>query len=69
MADKETGARARLKKVEGAARTVPLSKFLKAIESRSRLSKSDRLRIVDQALLLPRDELCASPTQARDARY
>lgn len=52
MAEKETGARARLKKVEGVAGTVPLSKFLKAIESRSRLSKSDRLRIVDQALLL-----------------
>jgi len=52
MAEKETGARARLRKVEDAAETMPLSEFLKAIEKRCKLSKRDRLRIVDQALLL-----------------
>jgi hypothetical protein len=52
MAEKETGARAKLRKVEDAARTMPLSKFLKSIDPKCKLSKRDRLRIVDQALLL-----------------
>ena len=52
MAEKEIGARARLKKVEGTVKTMPLSKFLKSIDPKCRLSKRDRLRIVDQALLL-----------------
>lgn len=52
MSEKETGARARLKNVEDAAKTMPLSKFLKGIEPKCRLSRRDRLRIVDQALLL-----------------
>jgi len=52
MAEKEIGARAMLKKVEGTVKTMPLSKFLKSIDPKCRLSKRDRLRIVDQALLL-----------------
>jgi hypothetical protein len=52
MAEKETGAKARLQNVEDAAATMPLSKFLKAIDQKYRLSRRDRLRIVDQALLL-----------------
>ncbi|HWN99238.1 MAG TPA: S41 family peptidase [Blastocatellia bacterium] len=54
--NQETGARAKLKAAE-AARIHPtsalrLSTFLKTAEKRRRLSKKDRLRIVDQALLL-----------------
>jgi hypothetical protein len=53
----ETGARARLMEAERAVKTQPsatmrLSKFLKAFEKRGRLSRNDRLRIVEQALLL-----------------
>lgn len=51
------GARARLKEAESAARNQPaaamrLSTFLKMFEKKGRLSRSDRLRIVEQALLL-----------------
>lgn len=52
MSDKETGARAKLVEAEKAATVMPLSKFLKSVEKRGGLSKKDRLRIVDQALLL-----------------
>ena len=52
MADKETGARAKLQEVESSADTMPLSKFLKTIDQKYKLSKRDRLRIVQQALLL-----------------
>lgn len=53
----ETGARAKLTEAEAAAGSdlaaiTPLSSFLKACEKRSGLSRRDRLRIVDQALLL-----------------
>ena len=53
----EVGARARLTEAEVAARSDPaavttLSKFLKACEKSTRLSRLDRLRIVEQALLL-----------------
>jgi Peptidase family S41 len=51
MAERETGARARLQNVEDAAVTMPLSKFLKSIDRKCQLSRRDRLRIVDQALL------------------
>ncbi len=52
MAEKETGARARLQEVERTAATMPLAKFLKTIEKKCDLSRRDRLRILDQALLL-----------------
>jgi hypothetical protein len=52
MAERETGARAKLQEVETSADTVPLSKFLKTIDRKYKLSRSDRLRIVQQALLL-----------------
>ncbi len=55
--EEEIGARARLKQAEDAAKTGPaatmrLSTFLKTFERKGRLSKRDRLRIVNQALLL-----------------
>lgn len=53
----EIGARARLKEAGEAVRLHPaakmrLSDFLKAFEKKGRLSRNDRLRIVEQALLL-----------------
>ncbi|MEK6303978.1 MAG: S41 family peptidase [Acidobacteriota bacterium] len=53
----ETGARARLREAEDAVRGRPaaamrLSTFLQSVEKRRRLSRKDRLRIVEQALLL-----------------
>ena len=59
MADKEeeTGARARLGDAETRLRShssgvMLLSEFLESFEKTSRLSKEERLRIIDQALLL-----------------
>jgi C-terminal processing protease CtpA/Prc len=52
MAEKETGARARLLEIEQAGTVMPLAKFLKAIDIESDLNRRDRLRIVEQALLL-----------------
>src|SRR4030095_15254767 len=58
MIDKgEFGARARLLEAERVAKTqpsstIPLSKFLKTFEKKGRLSRGDRVRIVEQALLL-----------------
>src|SRR6476660_1948176 len=52
MAEKETGARARLQEVETSATTMLLSKFFGRIERKCDLSRRDRLRIVEQALLL-----------------
>src|SRR5688572_29533282 len=54
---REIGARGRLLEAERATKTQPfaamrLSKFLKVYEKRGRLSRNDRLRIVEQALLL-----------------
>lgn len=53
----ETGARARLREVARGAKGrpiagMPLSTFLKSVEKKRRLSRKDRLRIVEQALLL-----------------
>lgn len=53
----EIGARAKLTEADAAAMSdpaavTPLSKFLEACEKRTRLSRQDRLRIVEQALLL-----------------
>jgi peptidase S41-like protein len=57
MQKEEVGARARLADAEAAARSdpaalTPLSKFLETCERRTRLSRLDRLLIVEQALLL-----------------
>jgi C-terminal processing protease CtpA/Prc len=52
MAEKETGARASIKRIGQATDAMPLARFLKTIEKRNRLSRKDRLRILDQALLL-----------------
>ncbi|MDX6385217.1 MAG: hypothetical protein QOK48_2790, partial [Blastocatellia bacterium] len=52
MAEKETGARARLQEVESSAKTMLLSKFFEKIDRKCDLSRRDRLRIVQQALLL-----------------
>src|SRR5437867_2996768 len=57
MTERDTGARARLKEVEDSANTMLLSKFLKSIEQKYQLSRRERLRIVDQALLW-RDRSC-----------
>src|SRR5207237_3554404 len=48
----ETGARARLQTVGNADATIPLAKFLKTNDRKYKLSRKDRLRIVEQALLL-----------------
>ncbi len=52
MAEKETGARARLQEIEQATAGIPLTTFLKTKDGKSRLSRKDRLRILEQALLL-----------------
>ena len=53
MSEKETGGRAKLQKIEQARRVVtPLNKFLKNAERQSSMSRSERLRIVNQSLLL-----------------
>jgi C-terminal processing protease CtpA/Prc len=52
MAEKETGTRAKLQEIEQATAPIPLATFLKTIDKKSRLSRKDRLRILDQALLL-----------------
>jgi C-terminal processing protease CtpA/Prc len=51
MAEVETGAAQRLRSVDH-ANAIPLAKFLQTIDRQSGLSKKDRLRLVDQALLL-----------------
>lgn len=57
MLEKETGARATLKEVEDTARSrsatlMRLSDFLRTSERKGRLSRRERLRVVEQALLL-----------------
>lgn len=52
MAEIDTGARARLNQVEMFRATMPLAKFLKNIDQKYRLSTRDRLRIVEQAMVL-----------------
>jgi C-terminal processing protease CtpA/Prc len=51
MADKDTGVRARLN-IASRAKAVPLSKFLRDIKKRRGLSRRERLRILDQTILL-----------------
>ena len=50
--NQETGASATLLDIEGAGSITPLAKFLKSAERKSCLSRRERLRIIDQALLL-----------------
>lgn len=52
MAEKETGRRATVTEIEHARKVTPLAKFLKTVERRSALSRRERLRIINQALLL-----------------
>ncbi|HBB94735.1 MAG TPA: hypothetical protein DC054_05035 [Blastocatellia bacterium] len=52
MLDQKTGASAELRDIERAGKVMPLAKFLKSAEQKSRLSRRERLRIIDQALLL-----------------
>jgi C-terminal processing protease CtpA/Prc len=51
MAEIETGAAKRLRSVDH-ANAVPLTRFLQTIDGQSGLSKKDRLRLLDQAILL-----------------
>ncbi len=51
MAELETGAAKRLRSVDH-ANAIPLTKFLQTIDGKSGLSKKDRLRLLDQAILL-----------------
>jgi hypothetical protein len=46
------GAKGRLRQLERMGETIPLSTFLKRIDKRSRLSKQDRLKILEQALFI-----------------
>jgi hypothetical protein len=52
LSDKETGKRATLQQIELARGVMPLAKFLRRVQSRSNLSRRERLRIVDQSILL-----------------
>lgn len=53
MSDREIGGRAKLQEIGQAGNTViPLTTFLRRAESSGRLSRKERQRIVDQALLL-----------------
>ena len=52
MPEPETGAKGKLQKIEAARKVVPLAKFLKSIARKCGLTRRERLRIVDQALLL-----------------
>ena len=52
MFNQETGAKANLLDVGRARNIVPLATFLKSAEPKTMLSRRERLRIVDQALLL-----------------
>ena len=50
--EKETGRRGIVQEIGRTRSVIPLAKFLKSIERKSALSLRDRLRIIDQALLL-----------------
>lgn len=52
MSDTETGAKATLLDIERASSMIRLAAFLKNAERKSTLSRRERLRIIDQALLL-----------------
>jgi C-terminal processing protease CtpA/Prc len=52
MAEKETGGRDSLQKIERVFAPKPLATFLRQIDKKRRLTREDRLRILDQALLL-----------------
>ncbi len=52
MLEKETGAKATLQDIGRAGAMTPLAKFLKSAERKSCLSRRERLRIIDQALVV-----------------
>ena len=52
MLNQETGGTATLQNIESAGSVMPLARFLKSAERKGRLSRRERLRIVDQTLLL-----------------
>src|SRR5947207_7328926 len=52
LMEKETGRRGIVREIGRAQSVIPLARFLKSIERQSALSLRDRLRIIDQALLL-----------------
>ncbi|HEY8203664.1 MAG TPA: S41 family peptidase [Pyrinomonadaceae bacterium] len=52
MAENETGAGKTLEEIERAEKIIELNKFLPSVEKKSNLSRTERLRIVDQAILL-----------------
>lgn len=52
MSDRETGQRRTIQEIAQAVRVEPLAKFLRRVERRSKLTRRERLRIVDQAILL-----------------
>jgi C-terminal processing protease CtpA/Prc len=52
LSEKETGQRATLLDIEQAAKVMPLAKFLRSVQSKSNLSRRERLRIVDQSIML-----------------
>ena len=52
MREPETGAKGKLQEIEETRKVMPLAKFLKSIARRCGLTRRERLRIVDQALLL-----------------
>src|SRR5207237_6542864 len=52
MREPETGAKGKLQEIEETRKVMPLAKFLKSIARQCGLTRRERLRIVDQALLL-----------------
>jgi Peptidase family S41 len=50
--DEKTGASAELRDIARSGKVMLLAKFLKSAEQKSRLSRRERLRIIDQSLLL-----------------
>src|ERR1041385_2683471 len=52
MSEKETGAKATLQDIARAGSMMPLAKFLKSAERKSCLSRRERLRIIDQVLVV-----------------
>jgi len=50
--NQETGSRTTLQDIERTGKVMPLAKFLKSAEQKSRLSRRERLRIIEQTLLL-----------------
>src|SRR5882724_12246175 len=52
VVDQKTGASAELLDIERGGKVMLLARFLKSAEQKSRLSRRERLRIIEQTLLL-----------------